>query len=131
MPRASVPEGTIQFNEEEIIWKQAPPNMPAGTRIAILEGNPQKEGMFTIRLKAPKNMRMQVHQHPGKERVTILAGVMYVSFGKKYDENKATSFGVGSYYVNPSKQYHYVFTKDAEAIAQITGMGPWLVSYKE
>ena len=97
--------------------------------MAVLEGNPKKEGMFTIRLKTPKNMKLAVHQHPGPERVTILQGDLYVGFGDSFNKEIGTKFSAGSFYVNPKNENHYVYTKDNPAIIQITGMGPWKVIY--
>ena len=127
----SVPENTIRQFNHNIQWKTAPPTLPKGTQIAVLEGNPKNDGLFTIRLKAPKGMKLQVHQHPGPERVTIISGEIYVGFGENYDEAVSTKFTTGDYYVNPPNHDHYVFTKDKEAVVQITGMGPWKVIYKE
>ena len=129
MFQKDVPASTIRFQESEVVWKDAPPHLPKGTKVAVLEGNPKAEGIFTIRIKAPKNMKMEVHEHPNSERVTVLSGVIYVGFGDKYDESIGTSFEAGSYYVNPPHKKHYVFTKDSEAVAQITGIGPWKVLY--
>ena len=125
----SVPQETLRFWPTKIEWNEAGANLPKGTQIAILEGNPKKEGMFTLRLKTPKHMKLTVHQHPGPERVTILQGEIYVGFGDTFNKDVGTKFVPGSFYVNPGNENHYVFTKDKPAIVQITGMGPWKVIY--
>ena len=125
-----VPENTIRHFNSKIQWQAAPPSLPKGTQFAVLEGNPKNDGIFTIRLKAPVGMKLPVHQHPGPERVTIISGDIYVGFGENFDETVSTKFTTGDYYVNPPGHDHYVFTKDKEAIVQITGMGPWKVIYK-
>jgi len=124
-----VPKDTLRFWGDKIEWRNAGPNLPKGTQIAILEGNPKKEGMFTLRLKTPKNMKLAVHQHPGPERVTILEGEIFVGFGNKFNDQVGTKFTAGSFYVNPENKNHYVYTKEKNAIVQITGMGPWKVIY--
>ena len=124
-----VPQDTLRFWSNKIDWKEAGSNLPKGTKIAVLEGNPKKEGMFTIRLKTPKHMKLAVHQHPGPERVTILEGEIYVGFGDTFNKEIGTKFISGSFYVNPGNENHYVFTKDKTAVVQITGMGPWKVIY--
>ena len=128
---ADVPNGTIQQFKNTIEWKKAPPSLPTGTMIAILEGNPKQAGLFTIRLKTPKHMRLAVHKHPGPERVTILKGDLYVGFGTEVDIEVATQYKAGDYYVTPPGNDHYVFTKEKEAVIQITGMGPWEVVYRK
>jgi anti-sigma factor ChrR (cupin superfamily) len=124
-----VPKDTLRFWSDKIEWRNAGPNLPKGTQIAVLEGSPKKEGMFTLRLKTPKNMKLAVHQHPGPERVTILEGEMFVGFGDKFNDQVGTKFTAGSFYVNPGNENHYVYTKEEPAIIQITGMGPWQVIY--
>ena len=126
----NVPEDTLRYWSDKVDWREAGPNLPKGTKIAVLEGNPKESGMFTIRLKTPKNMILAVHQHPGPERVTILEGEIYVGFGEKFNKDIATQFVQGSFYVNPANESHYVYTKNHEAIIQITGMGPWKVIYE-
>jgi hypothetical protein len=34
----------------EIQWKDGPVSLPAGAKVAVLEGDPSKEGFFTMRL---------------------------------------------------------------------------------
>jgi hypothetical protein len=47
---------------KEIKWGPAPPSLPAGAQIAILEGDPSKAGRpFTIRLKAPDGYKIPPH----------------------------------------------------------------------
>ena len=128
--QVDIPDGTIQQFKGAIEWRKAAASLPEGTLIAVLEGSPKSKGLFTIRLKTPKHMRLAVHQHPGPERVTILQGDLYVGFGDELNTKVATQYSEGDYYVTPPGNDHYVFTKDKEAIIQITGMGPWEVVYK-
>lgn len=81
-----LPAGAIQAPAEKLTWAEAPPSLPAGTRIMLLEGNPQKEGLFTMRLKVPAGTRLQPHWHPRAERVTVLSGLVKVGFGDEFEE---------------------------------------------
>src|SRR5213592_4253503 len=36
-----------------IQWGDAPPSLPKGAKLAVLEGDPSKKGFFVIRIKAP------------------------------------------------------------------------------
>lgn len=119
----AVPEGTIQVANP--VWKDAPPSMPKGAKIAVLEGNPQQSGMFTLRLKLPAGSSVPPHWHPRPERVTILSGEARVGFGDKVGGD-ATSFPAGAFYVNPPESHHYVLFP-VETVIQITGDGPWEV----
>jgi quercetin dioxygenase-like cupin family protein len=119
-----LPEGTIQLPDGNAEWIDGPPSLPAGTKIQLLEGNPAGEGFFTMRVKAPAGSRLQPHWHPREERVTILTGLVRVGFGDAFVEGNMTTFGPGSYYVNPAMSHHYVWILE-ETVMQLSGTGPW------
>lgn len=123
------PVGTIQLNPDQLKWIDAPPPLPAGAKISILEGNPKQEGIFTIRVQVPSYFKIPVHTHPKDERVTVISGSIYVGFGDRMDTTKADKFTVGSYYLNPANTSHFVFTRDEGCIFQVTGLGPWGIEY--
>src|SRR5690606_33506536 len=93
------PEGSVQHvvYAEEIQWKPCPPNLPSGCEMAVLEGNPQKPDLFTVRFKVNSEFVMPAHTHPKDERVTILQGKAYVAFGKDGTRENAKAFGPGDY----------------------------------
>ena len=39
-------------------WREGPPSLPKGAMIAVLEGDPTKEGPFVFRLKLPDGYRV-------------------------------------------------------------------------
>lgn len=116
----------IQLDAAALVWTDAPAAMPKGTTMAVLEGDPKKEGLFTIRLKAPKGFLLGPHTHPVDERVTVIEGTIAVGFGASVDKGKGRRFGVGSFYVNPPGRPHFVWS-DEGCVVQITGVGPWKV----
>lgn len=118
----------IQFTSTDFRWVNAPPSMPVGTRIQVLEGNPTRAGLFTMRVKLPAQTTLMPHSHPQDERVTVLSGAAYVGFGNKVDLAKAKQFGAGSYYVNPARLHHYAYFGE-ETVIQLTGTGPWEIHY--
>ena len=122
---AEVPRGTIQMTTDRIQWKPAPPGLPEGSMIAVLEGDPGKSGIFTLRVRAPAGARLAPHTHPRDERVTIISGAVGVGFGTHYDRTRLKVFRAGDFYVNPPGRPHFVgFAADSEV--QITGQGPWV-----
>ena len=121
----------IHIRPDQLVWKGVMPPLPAGAKVAVLEGSPKEAGTFTIRFKLPPHWLLPAHWHPADERVTVLSGSVYVGFGEKLDTTKATKFSAGSFYVNPAKSHHYVFTSNEEAIIQITAQGPWGLTYIE
>jgi quercetin dioxygenase-like cupin family protein len=124
----NVPADAIQIRADDVVWSPGPPTLPEGTRMMVLEGDPRKEGLFTIRLQIPAGTRLQPHRHPREERATILSGEVRVGFGDAFDEADMTAFGPGSYYVNPPKSHHYVWIVE-DSVMQLTGMGPWELHY--
>jgi quercetin dioxygenase-like cupin family protein len=111
-------------------WTDAPPSMPKGTKMAVLEGSPQKEGMFTIRLRVPAGSVIAPHTHPRPERVTVLSGRIRVAFSKAVAENEGTIFTAGGFYVNPPDEPHYLVIEE-ESVLQLTCEGPWALKYLE
>jgi quercetin dioxygenase-like cupin family protein len=125
---AAPPAGTLQVQPGSLAWRAGNPSLPAGTQVAVLEGDPKAAGIFTIRLKVPAGARLGPHWHPREERVTVLSGLVLVGFGDAIDEDAVARFGAGAFYVNPPRSHHFVlFPQDT--IVQITGVGPWEVEF--
>ncbi len=126
------PEGSVQHvvRAKDIQWKPCPPNLPLGCEMAVLEGNPKSNDLFSVRFKANEEFVMPPHSHPKDERATILQGKVYVAFGKDGTRENAKEFGPGDYYVNARGAIHTVWV-DSSTIIQLTGIGPWEVEYIE
>lgn len=120
------PDGTVQHVvlSEEVAWRPCPQNLPRGCEIAVLEGNPQAPGLFTVRFRVSDEFVMPPHSHPKDERVTVLRGQMSVAFGADGSRADARQFGPGDYYVNARGVVHTVWADESSEI-QITGIGPW------
>jgi len=110
-------------NEQDVKWADAPKFLPAGAKIAVVEGNPAEKGPFTIRLKLPAGYKIPAHSHPGDEHVVVLSGALYIGMGEKLDMEKGTALKVGGFGLMPAKQNHYAYTKDATTIL-VYGTGP-------
>lgn len=123
---AALPPGVVRHRSAEAIrWSDAPPSMPKGTRIAVLEGDPAREGMFTVRLRVPAGTKLPPHTHPREERVTVLSGEARIVLGEDPD-GPASSVSAGGFYVNPPELAHSV-SFPVESLLQLTGSGPWVV----
>jgi hypothetical protein len=62
-------------------WGPAPPQLPAGAQVSVLEGNPAEKGAVTLRLRFPANYNIPPHWHSMTERVTVLSGALHVGMG--------------------------------------------------
>jgi hypothetical protein len=120
------PEGEVQHvvRADSTPWQPCPPTLPPGCEMAVLEGNPQGEDLFTVRFQATDVFVMPPHWHPKDERVTIISGKAGVAFGDESTREEATWFGPGDYYVNARHAVHSVWI-EGPTVLQITGIGPW------
>lgn len=98
--------------------------------MAVLEGDPKREMLFTVRFRTGGTFEMKPHWHPRNERVTILEGKIGVGFGDVIERDDVTWFGPGDYYVNAQEAHHFVLA-DGPAVLQITGIGPWKAIFLE
>ena len=62
-------------------WKDGPPTLPKGAKIAVLEGDAGRKGPFVLRVKVPDGYRIPPHTHPKVERVTMKSGTLYTDMG--------------------------------------------------
>ena len=76
----------VAFLPDDIKWVDGPASLPPGAKMAILEGDPTKEGPFVLRVKMPDGFKIMPHTHPKNERVTVLSGTLCMGMGEKYDE---------------------------------------------
>jgi len=117
------------FTPDQVKYGPAPPFVPAGAQLAVLEGNPMaSSGDYTIRLKMPDGYKIAPHTHPYRENVTVISGTLKVGMGDHFEEGKMMSFGPGSFaYLDPS-MHHYAGAS-GETVVQIHGMSPVKFNY--
>lgn len=112
----------------KIEWKAGPPSLPKGAQIAVLEGDPTKEGPFVFRVKVPDRYRIPPHTHPKTERVTVIAGTFNIGMGEKFDQSATQAMPTGTYGFWEAGMKHFVWAK-GETVVQFHGMGPWSIQY--
>ena len=112
----------------EIQWKDAPPSLPPGAKIAILEGDPTKEGMFVMRVRLPDGFHIPAHTHPKPERVTVIQGTFKLAMGDNPKLANARILSAGTYGMWPPGMVHAVWI-EGETILQFHGIGPWTINY--
>jgi quercetin dioxygenase-like cupin family protein len=114
---------------DKMQWGPAPPSLPPGAQLAVLEGDPSKAGVaFTIRAKFPDGYRVPPHWHPTVERVNVLQGSLGLGMGDKFDQSAGQQLPVGSYASMPEGVRHYAWAI-GETEIQISGIGPFEVIY--
>jgi quercetin dioxygenase-like cupin family protein len=118
----------VLLTPADLQWGEAPPGLPAGAKLAVLEGDPTKKGPFTIRLQMPDGYKIMPHTHPTAEKVTIISGTGFLGMGAKFDEAAAKQMEAGSFAILPAGMQHFAFAK-GETILQISSNGPFQIKY--
>lgn len=116
------------INVKDLKWMDGPSGLPAGAKFAVLDGDPSKEVLFTLRAVLPANYKIPAHWHPSSENVTVLEGTLYMGMGEKLDESKATALTAGGFTSLPGKMGHFAFSKEG-AVIQVHAMGPFAITY--
>jgi len=127
--KATAGEATIH-TASSLQWGDAPPGLPAGGKLAVLDGNPGKPGAFTVRLQMPDGYKIMPHTHPAAERVTVISGTLHVGMGEKLDENSGTRLSAGDFVVLPKGSKHSAWST-GDTVIQIQGEGPFDIKYAD
>jgi quercetin dioxygenase-like cupin family protein len=133
------PRGTVRRHQagqdvfrailpEEIEWKPFAAFPPAA-RLAILVGEPLREGPYTIRVKLPRGTKMMPHSHPEDRMYTVISGIFYIGLGDNFDAEKLHAYPPGSVIVLPGNTSHFHWAKSGEYITQVTAIGPLGLEY--
>ena len=120
--------GHVMLGADDVNWGAAPPSLPRGAMLAVIEGKPSEPGPFTMRLKFPAGFKVAPHSHPAIEHLTVLSGAIHFGMGDTFDAGKLTPMRAGSFIVMPVGTSHFVEAKE-ETVIQVHGTGPWGIKY--
>ncbi len=113
---------------DAVKWGPAPPSLPTGASLSVLEGDPSKPGVFTMRLRMPDGYKIPPHYHPVWEHVTVVSGTFKVGMGDTFDEGQMQTLSAGSFGAIPPRMRHYAMAQ-GETVLQLHGTGPWRLVY--
>jgi quercetin dioxygenase-like cupin family protein len=116
------------FAPADITWAEAPPSLPPGAKLAVLEGDPTKAGPFTIRLQLPDGYKIPAHTHPTAERVTVISGTFHLGMADKFDQAAGREMVAGSFAIMPAEMKHFAWST-GETVVQVHGTGPFVIKY--
>ncbi len=116
------------YTPKEMKWSEAPAILPRGAKVAVLEGDPGKEGPFVMRVRVPDGYKIPPHIHPKAERLTVISGTFYVGMGDKFDADMGKEMPAGAFGTWPAGMKHFVWAK-GETVIQLHGTGPWSLTY--
>lgn len=112
----------------DIQWKSGPASLPAGAKSAVLEGDPSKEGFFTMRLWLPDGFKVSPHSHPKVEHITVISGTFNLGMGEKFDQSATREMPAGTFGFWPAEMKHFAWAK-GDTVLQLHGAGPWVMTY--
>jgi hypothetical protein len=119
--------GHKAITPDKVVWTQ-PPTLPSAFQMAVLDGDPAKDGgQFTIRIRGT-DARVPPHWHPNDEHLTVIKGIFLLGTGEKFDQTALHALTAGSYGFMPKEMRHFGQFK-GETIVQVHGVGPFKVFY--
>jgi quercetin dioxygenase-like cupin family protein len=113
---------------DKVQWGPAPPILPAGAQLAVLEGNPGAKGPVVMRLKLPADYVIPPHWHSMHERITVISGTFHIGDGDSVDRKASQTLAAGGFLSLPAKMHHYAWT-NAATVVQINLEGPFDLFY--
>ena len=112
----------MMINPSALKWVDAPPGLPKGAKLAVLYGDPGKDGPYVVRLKTPGGYKVPPHWHTQTENLTVISGTLYLGSGDTMDMGAAHALKTGGFHNLPGGMHHYAFTR-AATVVQIHGTG--------
>jgi hypothetical protein len=131
---AEAPAGAMEQPSHMILtpgtlhWMPVPPVLPRGAQMAVLAGDPSKEGVFVLRVRMPANYKFMPHWHPTQESFTVVSGQMFLGTGDKFDKSKAEPVPTGGFASIPALHHHFAFT-EGETVIDLVAYGPFQIYY--
>lgn len=115
-------------NAADVTWKDGPSSLPKGAQIAVLYGDPAKDGIFVMRVKFPANYKIPPHTHPVDEVITVINGEFKIGMGAQFDAAKTKPLTAGGVIAMSPGTQHFVQI-DQETVVQLSTRGPWGITY--
>src|SRR5215467_13785648 len=114
--------GFVIVKPDELKWQIS--NSNSAPDVALLYGDPQKEGFYVLRARFRPGVMSRPHTHPNDRHVTVISGTWWAGTGTTFDPNKTTPLGPGSYMMHPAGEAHFDGSKEGDVIVEIKGIGP-------
>jgi quercetin dioxygenase-like cupin family protein len=118
-------------NLKDAKWSPAPPLLPKGAEIAVLDGDPTKPVLYAIRLRFPAHYAIPAHSHPTDEHVVVTSGALEFGMGDVLDKRSRnnTKLTVGGFVDASANVNHFAFTRGEETTIVLYGEGPVEFNY--
>ena len=123
--RSSARDAFFVVRSADVRWSTCPADSAGCAPSFVLQGDPEKTGPFTIRVKTPAGWRVAPHYHAQAECVTVLGGgPFFIGTGDAVDDGQRTQqVGPGDFYCMPGGVHHFAWAS-GETVLQVQGTGP-------
>jgi len=112
----------------ETRWAIAPWFFPTGAEITFVDGNPNIDEVFLVRLAFPKNYRIPPHYHGTDIHVEVQQGAMAIGFGDRMDLHQTRVLAAGEA-ANVRAGTHYYIATSAITLIAMRSRGPFTLTY--
>src|SRR5262245_14950757 len=113
---------------EDVEWKPFAA-LPPTVRLAVLVGQPSQEGLYVIRVKVPRGVKLMPRRHSEDRIYTVISGVFYIGLGDQFDPEKLEAYPPGAVIVLPGDTSHFHWAKSGEYVTQVSAIGPLGLHY--
>ncbi|MDX1396552.1 MAG: cupin domain-containing protein [Gemmatimonadota bacterium] len=120
---ASVPPSTW-LRADALEWEPARGALPAGMSIAVLQGDPNGTGAYTLRASLPNGYLFPSHRHATDQQITVIAGTFLFAQGERFDFVRLRAHRPGDFLTAPAAGAHFGGA-EGETVVQFHGIGPF------
>jgi quercetin dioxygenase-like cupin family protein len=96
--------------------------------MAVVSGDPSKEGMFRVQLSFPDGYKIPPHFHPTDEVLTVQEGTFLVGMGDKLDPKKTKTMQKGDSGTMAAGKHHFAIARGATTVG-VSAKGPFAMTY--
>ena len=121
---AAIAEGPSEHARTPDQIKLQPVPNYGGITAAILEGDPDKEGYYVLRVRFPAGVTSPPHAHDQDRYITVIEGVWHFGVGASGDCAKTTPIPAGGFAKHPAGLQHFDGACGDAVTVQISGYGP-------
>lgn len=101
---------------------------PPGALLAVVTGDPARQGQSTAELSLPDGYRVPRHFHPKGERLEVRRGTLLLGTGERFDVRKADTLRTGDTAFTAAGVHHYWVALGPTVVA-LTFDGPYTITY--
>ena len=115
--------GFIDIRAEDVSY-EPDPDVP-GLGYAVLSGDPDRAGVYVIRLRIPPGLTFSPHYHDQDRHITVISGVWAFGTGRSGRCEDTVPLTAGAYVMHPKGGIHFDGACGDEPVeVQIIGAGP-------